>query len=87
VSRFKASLLLDPHRREEQLAFVRDRVSLWHEVGDLVWTEITEEQAALFAERGIVVQFDIRFNRAYLACIPRVAFPAHESLFASPTLH
>jgi hypothetical protein len=43
MSRFKATLKLDERRREDQSAFVRERVSLWHEVGDLIWTEITEE--------------------------------------------
>src|SRR5256885_197267 len=75
MSRFKASLLLDPHRREDQVALVRERVSLWHEFGDLIWTEITDEQAEFFAQQGIVVQFQ---KTADLVLLPAVMFDPAE---------
>ncbi len=52
----KAILRFDPERRQEQLDFVRERVAILHEVGDVVWVTLTEEQAARFTEQGIQVQ-------------------------------
>jgi hypothetical protein len=59
MSRVKATLMLDPARRQEQLAFVRERVNAddIREFGDQLWVSILEDQAPRFAEAGIYVQF------------------------------
>src|SRR3954454_25028727 len=54
--RIKATLILDPDRREQQLAYLADRIGAIREAGDGLWAAVTEEQAARFAEQGIVVQ-------------------------------
>jgi serine protease AprX len=69
--RKKAVLLFDPNRRQEQLAFVRDRAPILQEFGDNIWTRITDEQAARFAEQGILVQFH---EEADLIELPAVMF-------------
>ena len=55
MSRIKASLMFDPDRRTEQVAYVRERVSEWREAGSQVWTSITEDQAA-GSQQGIYLQ-------------------------------
>jgi hypothetical protein len=52
----KAVLILDPDRRSEQLAFISERASIIHEVGDRVWVTMAEELMNHFAEQGIQVQ-------------------------------
>jgi serine protease AprX len=52
----KAVLFLDPDRRTEQVAFVAERASILHEVGDRLWVTMPEELVNHFAEQGIQVQ-------------------------------
>ncbi|HEY6890962.1 MAG TPA: hypothetical protein VI300_24380, partial [Solirubrobacter sp.] len=54
--RIKATLILDPDRREAQLAYLADRVQTIRAAGDQLWAAITEEQAARLADEGIAVQ-------------------------------
>src|SRR4051794_18460624 len=56
MGRVKAVLILDPRRRAEQMAFVLERTEILYEAGDQLWVAITEEQAARFAEHGLIVQ-------------------------------
>jgi subtilisin family serine protease len=53
----KATLLLDPNRRPEQLEFVAARTSVLHASGDQLWVAIDDGQAQRFADQGILVQF------------------------------
>jgi hypothetical protein len=55
MSRIKAALILDPDQREEQLAYLSERVETLHEVGDQVWVSMTQEQANRLAGRSLVV--------------------------------
>lgn len=77
MSRIKASLMFDPDRRAEQMAFVRERVNEWHEAGSQIWTSITEEQADRFAEQGIYVQLR---EGADLIELPAVIFNPAEAV-------
>ena len=56
MSRTKAALILDPDRREEQLAYLSERVETLHEAGDQLWVSMTEDQAERLAGQGIAVQ-------------------------------
>jgi hypothetical protein len=81
MSRIRASLIFDPNRREEQMAFVRERVSDLHEYGAQVWTSITEDQAARFAERGILVQLH---EGSDLIQLPAVVFDPSQAVPEPP---
>ncbi|HKQ72641.1 MAG TPA: S8 family serine peptidase [Blastocatellia bacterium] len=82
MSRIKASLIFDPDRRAEQMAYARERVSEWHEVGSQVWTSVTEDQAARFAEQGIYVQLR---EGAELIQLPAVVFDPSEAVPEPPS--
>jgi serine protease AprX len=71
MSRTKAALILDPDRREEQLAYLSERVETLHEAGDQLWVSMTEEQANRLAEQGIAVQLH---EEADLIELPAVTF-------------
>src|SRR5215208_1164102 len=71
MSRIKAALILDPDQREEQLAYLSERVETLHEVGDQVWVSMTQEQADRLAGQGIVVQLH---EEADLIELPAVRF-------------
>lgn len=81
MSRVKASLMFDPNRREEQLAFVRERVSELHEYGSQAWVSITEDQAARFAEQGIWVQFH---ESSDMILLPAVIFDPSQAVPEPP---
>src|SRR5215204_5403475 len=71
MSRIKAALILDPDQREEQLAYLSERVETLHEVGDQLWVSMTQEQADRLAGQGIVVQLH---EEADLIELPAVRF-------------
>src|SRR5215213_830380 len=71
MSRIKAALILDPDQREEQLAYLSERVETLHEVGDQLWVSMTQEQADRLAGKGIVVQLH---EEADLIELPAVRF-------------
>ncbi|HJQ29587.1 MAG TPA: hypothetical protein VJ827_09605, partial [Rubrobacter sp.] len=71
MSRIKAALILDPNRREEQLAYLSERVQILHEVGDQLWVSMTEEQSERLAGQGIAVQLH---EEADLIELPAVTF-------------
>src|SRR5947209_12515501 len=52
----KAVLLLDPERRDEQLAFITERAKILRTLGDQLWVSMPDEKADLFAQQGIHVQ-------------------------------
>jgi len=53
----KATVLFDPNRRPEQVAYVAARTAILHESGDQAWVAIDDAQAERFAAQGILVQF------------------------------
>jgi hypothetical protein len=71
MARRRAVLLLDPQRRQEQLAYLRGRVRDAYQVGDLVGATVDEEQVARLAGQGIWVQLDAAVGTVLL---PAVAF-------------
>jgi len=71
MSRIKAALILDPNRREEQLAYLSERVQTLHEAGDQLWVSMTEEQSERLAGQGIAVQLHAE---ADLIELPAVTF-------------
>src|SRR5215218_3560921 len=71
MSRIKAALILDPDQREEQLAYLSERVETLHEVGDQLWVSMTQDQADRLAGQGIVVQLH---EEADLIELPAVTF-------------
>src|SRR5918994_2905928 len=71
MSRIKAALILDPDQREEQLAYLSERVETLHKVGDQLWVSMTEEQSDRLAGQGIVVQLH---EEADLIELPAVTF-------------
>ncbi len=48
----KATLLFDPNRRPEQLAYVAARTAILQESGDQAWVAIDEAQAQRFCRAG-----------------------------------
>jgi hypothetical protein len=56
MSRIKAALILDPDRRDEQLAYLSERVRILSKAGDQLWVSMTEDQSERFAGQGIAVQ-------------------------------
>ena len=82
MSRIRASLIFDPNRREEQMAFVRERVSDLYEYGSQVWTSVTEDQAARFAEQGIFVQLH---EGSDLIQLPAVVFDPSQAVPEPPS--
>ena len=71
MARLKAVLIPDPARRDEQLAYLRERVEILLEAGDLIWASITDDQVPRFAEQGITTQ--VRVD-ADLVQVPGGAF-------------
>src|SRR5215203_4763762 len=85
MSRIKAALILDPDRRDEQLAYLSERVRVLYEVGDQLWVSMTEDQSERLAGRGIVVQLH---EEADLIELPAVTFdPAAGSPEPPDNLH
>jgi hypothetical protein len=62
MSRQRAVLVLDPQRREQQIAFIAERDPNYLEFGDHVWAMLTEDQADVFSRQGILVQFQSEAN-------------------------
>lgn len=83
-------LMLDPHRRAEQMAYVEARVETVYEVGDMIWAAVTEQQIDRFIAQGISVQLQ---PEAGLIELPAVEFdpvegvplPAADLRIAPPT--
>ena len=67
----KATLIFEPNRWAEQLAYVTDRTTILDESGHQVWVSITPEQGERFAEQGIIVQF---FPEADFVDLPAAYF-------------
>src|SRR5215208_4438794 len=85
MSRTKAALILDPDRRDEQLAYLSERVETLHEAGDQLWVSMTEDQSERLAGQGIVVQLH---EEADLIELPAVTFdPAAGSPEPPDDLH
>jgi len=71
MSRQRAQFMLDPDRRAEQEAFLRERAEDVFAFGDQFWGSITEEQAGRIAGQGIIVQFH---PEADAVVLPAVVF-------------
>jgi serine protease AprX len=71
MSRTKAALILDPDRRDEQLAYLSERVETLYEVGDQLWVSMTEDQSERLAVQGIAVQLH---EEADLIELPALTF-------------
>ncbi|MBN1478900.1 S8 family serine peptidase [candidate division KSB1 bacterium] len=71
MSRVKAILMLDPDRRAEQMNYISERAEDIHEIGDMLWASITEDQAERFSAQGVTVQI---FADADLIELPAVVF-------------
>lgn len=90
MARLKAVLILDEHRYDEQLTYVRERAPILLDEGLSLWASITQAQVTRFAEAGIIVQVDedadfietpaVRFNP--LEIVPA---PAPELRRSEPT--
>ena len=77
----KAVLLLDPDRRDEQLAFVTERAQILRTVGDQLWVSMPDEKADLFAQHGIHVQPQ---EAADLIQLPAVLFDPGQAVPSPP---
>jgi serine protease AprX len=75
MSRIKAALILDPDRRDEQLAYLSERVRILSKAGDQLWVSMTEDQSERFAGQGIAVQ---PHEEADLIELPAVTFDPAE---------
>lgn len=71
MPRKKAVLVLDPDRRDEQLAFITERVDAIHPFGNALWVSIAEDLADRLAQQGIWVQFQ---ETADLIELPAILF-------------
>jgi hypothetical protein len=64
-------VMLDPARRDDQIAALTERVPDLRDFGDRVWMRIDDDQAERFAAQGFLVQ---RYPDAELVVLPAVAF-------------
>ncbi len=83
----KAMLLLDPDRRDDQLAVIAERAQVLLESGDRLWVEMNEALADRFADAGIQVQPQEGMDRIELPALvfdPAEGEPAVPPALAAP---